>query len=141
MSEEPAKPSAVVPSLIAALVCDVACKDPVTAKVNLIGIFNKLWAQRFPTARPMSLYFKIADAQGFYKVSVAFVQLETGKVVLEASGEASITDRLESADSFISFPPVPFSAPGRYEFQIFANGVFIGGAVIDVALSQPTAKG
>lgn len=129
-------PSSVIPVLVAAIVCDAAVKERATGKATLVGIFDRLWGLRFPTARPMTLYFKVADAQGWYNFQVKFVQLSTGDTMAEGLGEAMITDRLASSDAVLDFPPLPIPAPGRYEFQIFANGVFIGSAFIDAALRQ-----
>ena len=67
---EATTPSQVVPVLVAALICDVAVADPASGKKNLIGIFDTLWAHQLPTARPMSLYLKVTDAEGRYSISV-----------------------------------------------------------------------
>jgi hypothetical protein len=129
---DPQEPrSAVVPVLVAALVCDVAVADPSTGKKNLIGIFDVVHADRFPTLRPMSVYIKLADAMGYYQLSLEYVKLEDDQKLAEASGELRSTDRLASVDLYISFPPMVIPAPGRYEFRVFANDVFLGSAFLD----------
>jgi len=123
--------SQIVPVLVAALVCDVAVTDPSTSKSNLIGIFDRIHVAKFPTNRQMSLYFKLTDAEGYYKFEVRYVQVKTGKVMAGAEGEHESRDRLKSADMHIAFPPLPIPTEGRYEFQIWANSIFLGATFID----------
>jgi hypothetical protein len=131
--------SEVVPLLVAALVCDVAVADPSTGKKNLIGIFDQVHVSRFPTQRSMSLYMKIADAEGHYKFDVRYVQTDTDKILTKAEGKMAITDRLSSLDQYIPFPSIPIPAPGRYEFQIWANSMFLGSTFIGA--SQRSTSG
>ncbi len=130
--------SNVVPVLVAALVCDVAVADPGTGKKNLIGIFNRVNVGKFPTKRPMSLYIKVTDAEGYYEIEVRYVQVSSGQVLAEAKGEMHTNNRLMSLDLHIEFPPLPIPEKGRYEFQIWANSMFLGATFIDALLrSRP----
>ena len=45
-------------------------------------------------------------------------------------------DRLSSTDLCISFPPVSIPVPGRYEFQIWANSMFLGSTFIDATAAK-----
>ena len=123
-------PSEVVPLLVAALVCDTAVVDPTTGKKSLIGVFDAVHATRFPTQRPISLYFKVADADGYYKMEVRFVQADTGEVIAGAEGELIANDRLAATDLHLPFPPLSMPKEGRYEFQIWANSMFLGSTSI-----------
>lgn len=131
MPEESRSRSHVVPLLVAALVCDIAVADPSTGKKSLIGIFDRVHVGKFPTQHPVSLYFKLTDAEGYYEVDVRYVEASSGKVLADAKGELEVTDRLTSVDLYMSFPPLPIPGPGRYEFQIWANGMFLGTSYID----------
>lgn len=131
MQEEERSPSEVVPLLVAALVCDVAVEDPSTGKKSLIGIFNNVHVGKFPTNRTVSLYCKIVDAEGFYKLDVRFVQANTGRVLFETAGELEVQDRLGSTDMHISFQNLQIPTTGRYEFQIWANSMFLGSTSIE----------
>ena len=131
MAQESRPLSQVVPVLIAALVCDVAVADPGTGKKNLIGIFDRVNVGRFPTQRPISLYMKLTDAEGFYKVEVRYVQVGSGTILAGAEAEFESTDRLASLDVHMSFPPLPIPEEGRYEFQVWANSMFLGATSID----------
>ena len=126
--------SQVVPLLVAALVCDVAVADPGTGKKNLIGIFNNINVGVFPTNRPMSIYFKITDAEGQYEFEVRYVEVGSGDVLARANGRLIVPDRLGSHDLYFSFPPLLIRTDGRYEFQVWANSMFLGSTFIDAKL-------
>lgn len=139
---EEAKPlSQVIPRLVAVLVCDVAVADPNTGKKSLIGIFDLVTVGRFPTQRPMSVYMKLADAEGLYRIQVRFVHVGPAKVLARYEGEVEVNSRLHSCDLFLSAPPLPIPAEGRYEFQVWANDVFLGGTFIDAISARPDAGG
>ena len=133
MSEDQKQLSSIIPVLVAAIVCDVAAKDPSTGKVSLIGIFDRILIGKFPTQRPLSLYIKLTDAEGNYNIRVKYVQVKSAKILAEAGGEFEYKDRLASSDLYIPFPPLPIPEEGRYEFQIWANSIFLGNAFIDAA--------
>ena len=111
---------------MAALMCDAAVSDPITGKKSLIGVFDLVHVKEFPAQLPISLYFKIVDAEGFYKFDVRYVQVNTGEVLAQAEGELTVNDRLTSSEMHLPFPPLPLPKIGRYEFQIWANSMFLG---------------
>ena len=108
------------------MICDTAAVDPATGKKSLIGIFDNVHATQFPTERPMSLYFKVADAEGFYRFEVRYVRSDTGDILAGADGELIANDRLSATDMYLQFPPLTMPEEGRYEFQIWANSMFLG---------------
>lgn len=131
MEQEEQRQSSVIPVLVAVLVCDVAVPDPSTGKKNLIGIFDQVNVGKFPTQRQMSVYMKLADAEGPYRIEVRFVKRDSGEILAKAESDIVIKDRLKSADFHIEFPPLPIPAAGRYEFQIWANEIYLGGTFLD----------
>ncbi len=136
MAQKQSRLSNVVPVLVAALVCDVAVADPSTGKKNLIGIFSKVYVGKFPTIRPMSLYLKVTDAEGDYDTEARYVQISSGKILAQAEGKLHSENRLVSVDLHIEFPPLPIPKEGRYEFQVWANSMFLGATFID-AVARP----
>ena len=125
------KPSKVVPSLVAALVCDVVAEEPSTQKKSLIGVFSHIAGRSFPVVRQFSLYVKLTDAEGFYRIEVRFVQLKENKVLVKGTTQMQVRDRLSAPDFFVPFQPLRFEKPGRYDFQVFANDVYLGSAFVD----------
>jgi len=130
----PKKPSGplsqVIPVLTGPIVCDVAAREPTTGKWSLIGIFQNVWASKFPTTRPMTVYIRLADGEGRYDINVKFVRTEDGAQIAEAGLGAEIASRLDSADIAVPFPPLEFSGPGMYEFQVWVNSSFLGAITV-----------
>lgn len=85
---------------------------------NLIGIFDRIAVGEFPTKRPMSVYIKLADAEGYYEVAVKYVERGMNTELAGAKGAVQVNNRLLSVDLYIPFPPLPIPREGRYEFQI-----------------------
>jgi len=140
LAERERTPGSVVPVLVAALVCDAAVADPASGKKNLIGIFDRVLVGRFPTARPLFVYWKITDAQGHYRIAVRIVHANRNREIGRAEGEVDVIDRLLASDFLLQLPPIPFEEAGRYEFQIWMNDAYLGTAVVDAQV-RPTEPG
>lgn len=131
--DEPKHLNQAKPVLIAALVCDVAVKDPTTGKISLIGIFDKIHVKQFPAKRPVSLYAKLTEAEGSYQFQAKYVYSNTGETLAEAKGEFTAKDKLGTVELQLQYPPLPIPGEGRYDFQIWVNGQFLGQTFIDAA--------
>ena len=118
MAEDEERPlSTVVPHLVAAIVCDVAVADPTTNKKSLIGVFDRLSVGRFPAKRPVSLYFKITDAEGNYDLDIRYVQSDTGKVLAKVKAQGGTQGQgpalLGGLSLFTAPAPIPRRRPLR----------------------------
>jgi len=123
--------SKVVPFLLAVLVCDTGAVEPSSGKKTLVGIFDRVLADKFATTRPCTLYFKITDAEGKYIFKIEYAQVSTGAKLAEATSKVlSIEDRLKTTDFILSFPPLSIPDAGQYEFRLYANDMYLGRATI-----------
>lgn len=135
MAEAPQRPlSQRVPLLIAALVCDNGTTDPSTNKRTLIGIFDSIYASSFPSSRKIYLYFKLTEAEGYYDLEIRYIKQNTNETLAYARGELVAEDLLKSTEILIPMSPIPIPEEGRYEFQIWANSMFLGSTSIDASL-------
>ncbi len=124
------------PFVVAVIICDTVIVDKATEKKTLVGIFDRVNCPSLPWAQPMGLYARMTDAEGRYAFKVAVLHLESNTVVGNLqTPEIEIKDRLAFMDLALNLPPVPFKAAGRYEFQIYANDIFIARATIQVVTS------
>lgn len=137
MTDNGEERSQIIPLLVAAVICDTAVEDPNSRKKTLVGIFDRVWVQNFPTRRQLSLYLKVADALGNYDVQVKFIQVSTGEMMNEVSGKMEASDRLASGDFFIPFD-LEIPSEGRYEFQIWFNRMYLGQTFLDAG-PMPTS--
>jgi hypothetical protein len=120
------------------LVCDQAIREEGTGKVSLIGIFENIASPSFPLIHPtLSVYVKLTDAEGKYRLRLELVQLETATIA--ATGEADIAapDRMGSFEINFSLGNLPFPLPGLYEFRLLANGRYLGSKSLNVVASKP----
>lgn len=130
--------SKVVPYLLAILVCDSGAVDRNSGKKTLVGIFDRVWAEKFPTSRWLSVYFKLSDAQGDYRFKVQYAQVKTDNILAEAETNAlNIKSRLDIRDFLITYP-VRLLMPeaGQYEFRLYANNMFLGRIAINAVLRE-----
>jgi hypothetical protein len=132
VAEDSNASSSVVPLLVAVLVCDAAVEDRSTGKKSLIGIFNRINVATFPTKRPMALYIKLTEAEGDYKIQARYVQVRSQRELARVEVGLKATDRAASSDVYVMLPPLPIPSEGQYEFQIWANSIFLGSTAIDV---------
>lgn len=129
----PEQPSKIPPVLVAALVADTGAVDPTTHKKSLIGVFDRIFSREFPMQRPLALYFRLTDGEGFYPFTIQVLHLGMEEsLVAQVEGELRMQDRRQSIDFLIPTPPLPFPEPGRYEFRLLASGMHLGGICIDV---------
>ncbi len=122
----PEEPSQIRPILTGPVLCDIAVREPASGKWNLLGIFNQVAAARFPSQRPLSVYLKLSDAMGSYRLELRLVQVATGDQLALASSDIVVKDRLASQDIAVNFPKIPIPTEGKYEFQVWANGMHLG---------------
>lgn len=116
------------PALNAMLVCDQVIRDAISGKFSLIGIFERVWAQSFPTRLPrVSIYAKITDAQGEYQFRLALVRLDSNEEIgSNTTPPVSIPDRLAPYDLVFELHDLVLPAEGRYEFRLYADDQFVG---------------
>lgn len=128
----------MVPTVLAALLCDMIITDAATSKKTLVGIFDSFNLPGLPAqVGGFSLYARLTDAEGKYTFRVRFVRLEDDKVLAEATtNEIEATERLGFCDLAMRLPPLPLERAGRYEFQLYANDVYIGRTTVDARLIQ-----
>ena len=138
MTNEEENLSGVVPYLLAILVCDSGTIDQNSGKKTLVGIFDRVIAEKFSTSRWLSVYFKLSDAEGNYQFKVQYAQVETGNILAEAETDVLIIkSRLDIRDFLITYPaPLPIPEAGQYEFRLFANNIFLGHITIDAAMPR-----
>ena len=123
-----------IPSVLAILLCDGIIIEQGTGKKTLVGLFNNLNAASFPTVQPVGFYASLTDLDGHYRFDIRVVRLagETEELMGGAEAEFESHDRLATLEMAVNLPPVPFTGPGRYEFQLFADGIYIGRATLNV---------
>ena len=126
--------SDLIPTVVALLLCDTVIIEEGTGKKSLIGVFDRFNFPEFPAqVQGFSFYARLTDVEGNYTFRIDVTDLEFDKVILSIdSSEALTPENVRYMDLVLTMPPVKFPRPGNYEFQLYANRVYIGREVVIV---------
>ena len=132
----------VTPTLMSIIVCDYSMVDAHSYKRSLIGIFQNIRAQSFPCFHHcLHVYACVTDAQGLYRFGLKLIEVNTGTLLWEVElPPVTIKDRLQMHEIPVRITPLRFPNPGRYEFQLHANGELLGLRPIHLELQAPSAQ-
>jgi hypothetical protein len=126
-----------------AVACDYALIDQ-HGKLSVLGIFQHIWAVRFPTVHPRThLVVRLRGKRtevGEHRLAIRLLDEQDAEVL---NGDGTVTfneppagvTELE-AGAVLAFD-VPFRAPGHYRFEIAVNGEVQ--AVVPITISQAAA--
>ena len=86
----------------------------------------------------MWVYVRVTDAQGEYDFRLDFVNLKDGTILEQGFvRNVQIKDRMNAHEIVFQISPLPLPEEGRYEFRLYANGVFIDNqSLVAVALRE-----
>ncbi len=120
------------------LLCDQVITDAETGKKTLVGVFDSMRPPTAPfPAPPFAIYARLSDAEGKYTFRTDIVYLDADEKMGNIQvGEADAPDRLKFVDLIMRIPPGMALKYGTYEFQLYANDVFIGR--ITMRVERPT---
>lgn len=144
MSPERGAPDLPHPVMQAILCADTAIREIGTNKVTLVGIFDQIFGPAFPLVwqKPISVYARITEAQGTYPIRLELVHVDDEQAIGRLEGQSAIVDRLAFSELLFELPSgITFEKPGKYEFRLFANGRFVGGAVLNVIQTDTAPQG
>jgi hypothetical protein len=129
------------PSLNAMLLCDHTIREQGTGKVSLIGVFESITSGRFPVVhRALSVYAKLADAEGEYAIRLELVRLDDSQVVAQGTLRASFADRMTPGELIFALENLGLERAGRYEFRLYANDRFVAGKSFTVLQGEPVTS-
>jgi len=118
-------PNELIPNVLAMLVCDQVIAEQGTNKKSLVGVFDNINTSAYPTQLRLAVYAKVADAEGPYTFLLRLVNLKNETVLSSIEIKANIVSRLESAELAVNMIGIVFAEPGKYEFQLWADGTYL----------------
>jgi hypothetical protein len=114
---------ASTPSIKAILICDQIIHELGTNKKSLIGIFEDIHMLKFPSTHPrIGVYVNLTDAHGEYAIEVRMLGTDRKEIARVPPQTVRIDNPLKTCELALQMQNTPFKEPGKYEFQIFANG-------------------
>ena len=129
---------------VLAVVCDYALIDQ-NGKLSVIGIFERIWVDRFPAVHPrLHLVLRLKGKRteiGDHPVRIVLYDPE-GREVLHSDGMVQIGEPPAGvteveAGAVLAFD-VPLERPGTYSFDIMIDGNHLSS--VPVAVSQMPAQ-
>lgn len=126
-----------------AVVCDHALIDQ-AGKLSVIGIFERIWVERFPAVHPrLHLVLRLKGRRtevGDHPVAIV-LQDPDGREVLRGDGSVQIGEPPAGvteveAGAVLAFD-VPLERPGTYTFEIAVDGE--RAATVPISVSQMPA--
>ncbi len=118
----------IKPILKAMLLCDQTLIEEGTHKRTLIGLFDRIKSNNFPTTHPsMSIYVQFREIEGVFDFTLELVNITDGKPINRAViKDFNVQDRSRDCELVFNLMSVKFDNPGDYEFRIYVNDYIFG---------------
>jgi hypothetical protein len=116
-----------IPTLLAFIVCDTVIQDAATQKRTLVGVFDRIQSPTLPLIlHSIGLYAKLVEGSGSYEMKVRLVNLKDESPVMEIKVGAKWTMPDAPMELAFNMSGIPIGQFGVYEFQLYANDIFLG---------------
>lgn len=108
------------PQLNFAHLCDSAFLSQ-DKKLNIIGVFEKIYAQKFPFRYPkIAVVINITAPKGKYKLTVQMMKKGDSKPVLQMQGDIG-AEAEQKFNLIIDFQNIPFEDQRKYAVEILVD--------------------
>lgn len=128
-------------ALDALLLCDAAARDARTGKWTLTGVFDVIWAERFPAVHEsLDVYFRLRFEGQAGRPDGAAVRDLTLRVVyrgpsgpLGAAEPVALTAPARGmAEGAVRITRLPLPTPGEHAFEVSVDGRAVGTTILTV---------
>jgi hypothetical protein len=129
--------------MAAFLLCDRAERDDVTGKWTLHGVFDVVWAERFPAVHDRLdayLRLRLTGSHQEGAAEVSFACRPPSGAVQQAEARSLAVSALGTADAICRFEGLSFEAPGTYVFEARVNGEVAGSTMLTVQQARAAAE-
>ena len=118
----------IKPILKAMLLCDHTIVEEGTHKRTLIGLFDRIKANSFPTTHPsMSIYVQFREIEGVFDFTLELYDLSKAQPMNKAVvKQYKVEDRSRDCELVFNLISVRFEHAGDYEFRIYVNDLVFG---------------
>jgi hypothetical protein len=115
------------PIVLSINICDTIIRDETTKKVSLIGLFNAIKANTFPSTHPLfHVYVALTNGHGPYKTTLRIVNIKDNEVIINIDGDLNVDSPLQVIELNIGLQGLRFKGPGKYSVQVLCGGEPIG---------------
>ena len=110
---------------LAIIICDQVITDAESKKKTLVGIFNQVFASKYPAHHPsMAVFVSVTGGTGSYRVGLRLVSLDQPEdcPVIEVPGKIEFKNPNQVFDVHFQLNGVVFPRPGNYQFEFLIDG-------------------
>jgi len=135
------EPGVETPICTSVLVCEQIYQDRATGKLALIGVFNRVGAERFPHQENISVFFSLTNGRGQVEVTLQIEQ-DDGEALVTIRGQHNIPGPLTILDHGVQLKKATFKKAGRHWAAVWCAGELLNRRPFDVVpVQQPPAGG
>ena len=118
----------VKPILKAMLLCDQTLVEEGSHKRSLIGLFDRVKSNQFPTVHgSMSVYVQFREIEGKFDFTLELFDLAEDKTLHKANvKDFNVQEKSRDCELVFNLLSVRFVHPGDYEFRIYVNEQIFG---------------
>ncbi len=118
----------VHPILKAMLLCDQTIVEEGSRKRSLIGLFDRVKSNQFPTVHgSMSIYVQFREIEGKFDFTLELFDLAEDKTLHKAMvKDFEVQEKSRDCELVFNLLSVRFVHPGDYEFRIYVNDQIFG---------------
>jgi hypothetical protein len=116
--------------LLAFIVCDTVIVDQASQKKTLVGVFDQVNSPFAPfQISNLGLYAKLVEGSGAYEIKVGLVNLKDESPLIDMKMQVEWKND-GPLDLGMNIAGILLPTFGVYEFQLYADDVFLGRTVI-----------
>lgn len=112
------------PMGLALLICDSVIQDKISNKRTLVGLFDRLFAGKFPCIHPaLAVFVSLTSARGQYPCEIRCRHGESGEIAFAAKGQVGFKDPRQVVELVFNFQGVRFTEAGEYWLEFLVDEI------------------
>ena len=120
MAEKP------LPKALAFIICDSVIDDKATNKKSLIGLFNNIYANKFPATHPsLNVFLSLTEGYGDYQCSLVCKKADESLELVRIPGNIKFGNPLSVAEVKFEIRGIVIPEPGVYRFDFLCGEVSV----------------
>ncbi len=122
-----------LPEMVAFLACEIILQDSQSGAKTLVNVAHQLNATAAPFPAKIACYAKLVDGGGEYQYMLRLVDLNTDAPIFQYTTPPAPWPReMDVYELIINLQGVTIPYFGDFEFQLHANGAYLGRHVLKV---------
>jgi hypothetical protein len=127
------------PNAAGLVLCEKAIIEEGTRNVTLVNVFYRLASDAFPSPpQHLTVHTLLTDGLGVGRMELVISRLDMMTEIYHHTWQARFQNPLHRLRYLIRIASCSFPGPGRYQFELRADGEPIAQCLLDVSLRRKT---